>query len=284
VQAEMEWNSIFVIQSLAQDEPKPARWLVHEDLYPASKYDHFNLMYVEVSGRRGFFGLMAEIERRCRNPRLRVRPILHFDAHASHSATGVHLEPSGETVTWEEFARCSRRINVASGNNLLVTTGFCHGIKAITKVDIALPTPFFAIVGPSDKPTAADVHSSFSAFYSELLHRGDISLGLTRMNAMFELYLCERVFLRTFAMHIRKHTRGKARQVWVEGLLTQFLQGYGARLLHISTARKVIKTLVRPNDRYFDFLKERFLLTNVHGNEVRFPCTLKEAVELADTL
>jgi hypothetical protein len=93
-------------------------------------------------------------------------PMLHFVMHGSEN--GVQLT-SGEFVSWNELATPLRTINIATGNNLLVTMMACKGLyleQAI--IDSPERSAFWGIIGMEEDYSAFDFTSDFAVFYNEI--------------------------------------------------------------------------------------------------------------------
>ena len=125
-----QFNKIFVIQSLRDGELQTGERLVQAELGPRIQALGLGLCYVKVADRASFMIAMDVIWKECAETTPRSYPILHLDAHGKTDKSGIAMLPSGETVTWGEFAAKCRCINVECHNNLLVASGLCFGLPS----------------------------------------------------------------------------------------------------------------------------------------------------------
>ncbi len=274
----MQFNQIFVVSSLGPKSLQTGERLVRDDLEPRAGALGVGVTFERVGTLAEFRVVLERIATICRE-KANTFPILHLDAHGAED--GVALVPSGEIMSWSELAQQCRAINVACANNLLVTTGLCFGLLAITAVDIKQATPFFAVVGPEVTVSAGDV-DAFGSFYVQLLEHGDADRAMEKLTGDFGLFLSERLFLNSIAGYFRSHCSGRQRRQRVERLITEAMKRESGTKLGLSKVRSIAKERTRPQREVFERFKRGFLLSGLPMNEGRFQSTFEQALEVAD--
>lgn len=263
-----QYNKIYVIQSLNTDEPQTGKELV-EKLEPELKKYNVGISFLEAATRLEFLAAMDRIWKDCTEASPRVYPIIHLETHGFGDLTGISIRPPKECVTWADFAKKCRAINVECHNNLLVTTGLCHGLHAITDVNIREVAPFFALVGPEKAVTITEVRA-FVEFYKELLEHGDINKAIGHLTTKVGIFLAERLFFRAFTKYLKEDCKGQGHVDRVESLLAEFMEKKVGHKISEDAAREIIMNYTKPNRDGFEVLKTRFLIADHPLNKGRF--------------
>lgn len=263
-----QYNKLFVIQSLNTDEPQTGDQLV-ASVKPMLEPLGIEVELFKAATREEFFAAMAAIWKQCSPGGKRVYPILHLETHGFGDLTGISIRPPKERVTWQEFSDRCRDINRECHNNMMVTTGLCHGLHAISKISIRSEAPFFALVGPEKAVSIADVRR-FVEFYKSVFEKGDINLAMTKLTNDFGLFLAPRLFLNAFAAYLREDCKGPGRDERIERLLMKFFEDQAHWRLSESSARAIIEEFTRPSPGAFEQFKERFLMSRHPLNSTRF--------------
>jgi hypothetical protein len=152
---------------------------------------------------------------------------------------------------------------------MLVTTGLCFGLLAITEVDIRQEAPFLVVVGPEESVSITEVRG-YVEFYQELLRHGDLNKAVEPLGEKFGVFLADRLFLRAFTKYIKEDCEGKGRAERIERLLSEFMETEAAHRLSDSEARKIIEDYTLPNRESFERFKRRFLMSDHPLNIGRF--------------
>jgi hypothetical protein len=276
-----QFNKVFVIESLEAGDVHGGTHLV-EEIKPTIDSLRLGLAFWQVGDRAAFDEAMRQVWAQCAREFPRTYPILHIEAHGSHDRKGILLSPSGEVVPWESFAQACRAINRESHNNLLVTTGLCFGLRAISAVSILAPAPFFALLGPEVEVSGQEC-DCISMFYNELLRTGDTERAQAKLSEKFGLFLAERLFIRGYADYVQKHTRGSGRRERLEKLLSQATAIYGSTRGSLAELRRKIKERLKPDPSSFERMKHRFLMSDHPDNEGRFQGTFADALQADDS-
>lgn len=213
------FNKLFIIESVKDNELHIGTHIV-EELDSTVRTTGHGLALWKVRTAPEFLGAMRAIYEQVDRLEPKTYPLLHIDAHGNDE--GIWLS-TGDLVPWEDFADICRALNIACENNLVVVSNVCHGIHAVTHVDITRVTPFFALLGPGGK-VAQGKMDAISLFYKQLIATGDIMEAQRGLPYELQLYLAERLFLRAFSGYIKDGCRGVGRRARVERLLTAATQ------------------------------------------------------------
>jgi hypothetical protein len=170
-----------------------------------------------------------------------------------------------------------RALNISTANNLVVVLAVCHGFAAITQVDIRTAAPYCVLLGPVNEVMNLDLVQATSMFYRSLLDTGDLAKA-AKLLPTFEMFTCERLFVRAFALYLRDNAVGSARRRAVERLVSKGRALFPSRPL--TDIRQTAKAGLRPNDSTYRKFHRRFLLSDAPGNADRFSVTLDEILEL----
>lgn len=280
MEAIAQFNKVFVIESLSPQDLHAGTHLV-EEIKPTISDLKLGLCFWKVGSRRDFESAMKQIWAQCARNSPRTYPMLHIEAHGCKEPGGIMLYPSGEVMPWSAFANLCRNINRESHNNLFVTTGLCFGLNAITAISLFEEAPFFALLGPEEKVSAAEC-DCISIFYNELLRSGDVNRAHDKLSSKFGLFLAERLFMNAYASYVRSDTRGSGRQRRIDALLSQAVAAYGTARWSLTEMRRKIKERIKPNRESFEEMKNRFLMSSHPDNESRFQGTFETALLSAD--
>lgn len=263
-----QYNKLFVIQSLDPNEPQTGDDLVSA-VKPVLAQFGIDVELLKAKTRGEFFEAMDNVWRQCATATPRVYPVLHLETHGFGDLSGISIRPPRERVTWEEFSDRCRDINRECHNNMMVTTGLCHGLHAISKITIRAEAPFFALVGPEDAVSIASVRG-FVEFYKSVFESGDISAAMTKLSNKFRMFLAPRLFTNAFAAYLREDCKGEGREERIDRLLAQFFENHAGWKVSEENARAIIEEYTKPSEAAFLRFKERFLMSAHPLNSGRF--------------
>ncbi len=153
---------LIIVESLKANEKKTGTILYNEAIkYKRIQEPNLSASLVNVSAKDEFILTIRDIYKRIKKER--VFPILHFEAHGSED--GIHLS-NNELVTWEEFFKETRRINLLLGNTLILNLAMCHGLSLIAKITPSKQAPFRAFIGTSGTIPWDKLLEGFEIFYN----------------------------------------------------------------------------------------------------------------------
>ncbi len=181
-----QFNTIYVIESLPNDEEKTGKTLYDETLtYLTYKHEHLEIQYFDIESKQDFFNCLIEVKNRLYdNFKL---PYIHFEIHG-HKGKGLYLK-SEELVSWAELSPYLIDINVGSRNNLVISLSVCFGGHLFSILDPCKRCPFLGFVGPLKEMGGRDLLDSYQAFFERLFDvtdYGDAVKGLNKSESIFE--------------------------------------------------------------------------------------------------
>jgi hypothetical protein len=203
-----------------------------------------------------------------------LRPIIHLEGHGTQNA---FYFPDGSSIKWFAAFEGFRKINIACGNHLLVTSAACYSARSYT-YDLApfdRPAPVFGLIAPPDELTAGQAIDRFGVFYSTLFRSGSFAQAISDASEIepkkpFSLMFCSFMFEQAAALYLRTQCMGRGRYARQEGLVSRALK---ERDMPPRITRKIIKEqLRRPQAPYLSRLHSIFMHVKKHPeNRARFP-------------
>lgn len=186
-----------------------------------------------------------------------LRPIVHFDMHGSKSA-GLKLGNS--FLEWESLGQALRKLNVATGNKLLVVGGACHALSAIRSLNILSASPFFVLLAPEDEVQSGFIESHIVSFYSELFNTASLDRAFEQLGDPFQYIHCEKLLFIMLSRYIEKKLKGKTLQQRRERLLTEvFLANEKTNPETLKKVRLLLKSGLKPTQSLLDRYSGVFL-------------------------
>lgn len=110
----------------------------------------------------------------------RIVPLLHFEAHGE--MTGMVIRP-GELIEWSSLLNLTRRINVATRNNLLLSFAVCSAGFLYPEIDIRKPAPFHGFVSSIHDLHFGAMEVGYNAFFDTMLRTNSMNKALDMLNA-----------------------------------------------------------------------------------------------------
>lgn len=164
-----EFNTIYVLESLEDDEAQTGEILYHDLLKrKAEQIDPLDSRLRKLVTRQDFFAAFEEIKKASADGNY---PYVHIEMHGSEN--GLKLK-SGERVTWQEVAHRCQELNIIIKNNLILSLATCFGAYVFKAIVPTEPAPFWGFVGSWEEIYPDDIMVSFYAFF-ECLLSGEIS-------------------------------------------------------------------------------------------------------------
>jgi hypothetical protein len=163
--------------------------------------------------------------------------------HDGSPSDGVEIAASGEMVPWDDVVDALRKINVQTGNNLLVVAAVCYGLHAIKETVITDLTPFFFLLAPEETITFGDLMDRMFPFFRNLTIDLDVVKAFEEeLSPKMKMFHCVRVFTVAMAKYIVRSCTGKGGLERREQLLTEVKKsGYPETPDGLRTVRKAIK-------------------------------------------
>lgn len=118
----------------------------------------------------------------------RFVPVIHFEAHGN--TTGMEVRP-GELIEWSSLLNLTRRINVATINNLILSFAVCHAGFLYAEIDIFKPAPFYGFVSSIEEIQFGALESGYSSFFDSMLSAGSLNHAVTGLNTDYNVESAE---------------------------------------------------------------------------------------------
>lgn len=204
---EVQFNRIYIIESLLEDERKTGKEL-YDDLL-RWKGDIIDSVYLEVKTKAEFFYALQLIEQTLINYRL--IPFLHLEIHGNKK--GLVLK-NGEGILWHELVSVLRRINYLARNNVLLSLATCFGANIFREVDPAGRAFAWGFIGPWIEVFPEDISISFQGFFETLLATSDLNASVESLNKSnhlllgskrYHFYNCEEIFELAFNVYEKEN-------------------------------------------------------------------------------
>ncbi len=200
-------------------------------------------------------------------------PILHFEVHGSDKCDGLYLK-NNEFISWNDLKKPLTAINIASGNNLMITMAICNGAhiaRVLNPTERAICWGFF---GPL-KPVPSLAAISFRPFYSTLLSssNGDEAMkafneDLANESIQFKFMPSILFFKLVLCAYNDNFIKAKQRKEHVRYLYDQVKASGLRKIPTYGDIKKMLKRFDRP---IFEKFKNRFFMIDLYPeNRDRF--------------
>lgn len=167
-----QFNTIYVIESLGDDERKTGYEIWHDQLqYMPIKYPELKVHYKDINTLSAWDGLMKDILSDV-SAQHNI-PTLHLEIHGEEKGRGLVFK-NGELADIEHIGAQLRAINIETGCNLMLTLGVCKGLYLLFNMHLDKPMPFIGAVGSFDDLKAGDIILRYSDFYETLFNTFDV--------------------------------------------------------------------------------------------------------------
>lgn len=173
---ELEFNSVFVIQSLPDDDKQTGEELYIDIVRRYCDYKNLYSCFFNVTDTRDFKVRLITILELCKSEKL--FPIIHFEIHGSKD--GFELF-DGSLISWSIVCDLCREINIVTQNQLIVSLATCSGAYISTAIDITRESPFWGFIGPENKISSGELIEGFTDFFQELLQSFNINNALVSL-------------------------------------------------------------------------------------------------------
>lgn len=266
------FNGIVIIESLRKGDSKTGRRLYDELESWGFGYDItlFNNFY-NVETKKEFFNIIHLLEKKINTES--YYPILHLETHGSKEG----IELTKDKINWQELFDGTRKLNIATQNNLLIVLAACNGAHAYKKVLPSKEAPFCMLLGPAKTVNMHNIDQGFQVFYQEILKTKDYGIAIKKLNdkinnrnRRFYHTSCRDIFEDVVADVLKSQT-SRNRIETREQLLTDFLERV-PQTMDITSTRKILKDLMKNKNIYIEKIYDRFMmLDRFPQNRSRFP-------------
>ncbi len=278
------FKTIWVVDSIPPGELPTAKELFDDVLtYQNISDPGFNIEYVSIISKSDLFACLERIYQVLRTTG--AIPLIHFETHGNREALVLS---SGERVTYEELFPALSRINILSQNSLFIAVAACHGAYLGKMMVDAERSPFWAILGPTQELTAAEVLSGNRAFYNSLLQRSNWNDALQALrNAIpdkartVNIWTSEHLFILGFNYYFNSLCEGSGLTKRIKQLVNRARVEKGLNRIDASIFAEELRDKFQSiNDRRREFEKARnkFFMHDLYPENHRLPCPSYEHV------
>ncbi len=179
------FNKIYIIESLFQEDIKTGA-LLYNDVIKWKTYSHEILQseYIETPDVQSFEDSLNRIYSETLKGTL---PFIHFEIHG-HVLKGGFVLRSKELISWNSLASLTRKINISTNNNLIISLATCFGAYFLNSLDINEVAPFACCVSTTDKITANEIQQDFTSFFETVLTTTSFNLAVKELNKSNSIY------------------------------------------------------------------------------------------------
>lgn len=173
------FNTIYVIESLPDGEMKTGYDIWHDQLqYMKVNHPKLDVFYKAVPSLKKWDDLMRDIlDDVIQNGNI---PILHIEVHGEENGKGLVFK-NGELSGIEHVGEQLRKINIATGCNLMLTLGVCKGLNLLFDMHLDKPMPFIGAVGSFDEIYSEDILIRYTEFYDTLFKTFNVGEAYIRL-------------------------------------------------------------------------------------------------------
>jgi hypothetical protein len=179
--AKSGFNKIFILDTPARKgESRSGKelyeWLKNRVLIP-----NITCERIEISSKKRLIQVLNTIANETEQTDL--VPLIHFEAHGS--TKGMILKP-GESIEWASLLNLTRRINIATRNNLTLSFAVCNAGFMYADIDIQKPAPFFGFVGSIQEIDFGAMEAGYNAFFDNILSDESLNKAIDALNRDYE--------------------------------------------------------------------------------------------------
>lgn len=175
----IEFNKIYVLQSLPENEPMTGK-ILYDDLLSRKvmQMPGFHAELINFNSLENFAQIMDSITVSCISTAM--KPYLHFEAHDNKQ--GLVLS-NLQLLSWETLYEQFVRVNEIIKNQLFVSFASCFGAYIFQIINPLRRSPLFAFIGPPNIAFISDIEADFYEYFNVLLDTKDFNLALDALNS-----------------------------------------------------------------------------------------------------
>ncbi len=172
------FSRIVIIQSLSVGDSPTGRHL-RDAIEPTAKTLHnIPVEFIDAQTSNDFWTALHHVHETIES--VTDYPILHLECHGTSDRTGLFLADK-TSVPWLALKTLLAKLNQATRCNLFITLAACHGAMLMESLDWQDRSPCWGLLGPSGEVSPADLESSYSAFFLELLRSSDAEVAISSL-------------------------------------------------------------------------------------------------------
>ncbi len=278
----VNFNSIYVIESLAQGELKTGRDLFEGVIYPAaSRLGDIHAEFASVNTKEQLLNLLAQVAYAAQTAN--HNPIVHIEAHGGPD--GILLA-DGTRVAWQDLVPAFIDINVACHNNLIVVAVSCFGWNLTASLMPSDRAPVFMLIGPLEPMSAGDLLDATRLFYEALMAMPDVNSALQVMNAPhafsewpIRLGTAEILYCRVFRTYIEEHASPDVLRKRENDLVAKITRARSLNLLQSAELRAQARHDLADHQTAYYRHRHKFLMLDLYPEDsARFGLTYEMCI------
>ena len=260
----LDINTIIWIGSVPEDEQCLSDRMTGK-LKAQAGAGGFPIRVHEARDRQQLFDILDKV---AKDAEQGLRPILHFDTHGN-ADMGVALEPSGDWASWPELIERLRAINIATGNNLVVVFGLCHGLHLYKFVQLKKAAPAYLFAAAEHAVSVKFLMDEVPEFYRQVQAQGAfLEPFKATLGKQMTLFNCQGLFLKTLAHYVKTQGRGAVLEARIDRTVEAHLEKAGiARPTAEDRADLVgkVRRTLEPSERLIEIFAPAFLIGRPPG-------------------
>lgn len=283
MRSENKFNKIFVIESLADKDPKTGVRLYDDLNVLKVTLPHLKCELIKVKNIDDLSQTLKRIENEVKHHN--VFPVIHMEVHGSKNGLQFML---GETP-WDALKDLFININLSCKNHLLVTLAACEGVYMTRIVMPGEPSPFWGLIAPTAVISSGQLEVSFQSFYKEFLTslNGDQALkvlndSLFQGNVHFAFIHCINLYKTAYQNYEERFCHGKALNSRIENLVTKTKEAGLVNHVGLKEIRGKIKYDLKHKEKeFFEKCKAIFFMSDLFPeNRNRFDIKYEDVINM----
>lgn len=258
IQEALSLNAIIWIHSLPANDLGPTRRIL-DDLHSLNLVGGLPVREYAVSNRLELFALLEALAVEAGQG---LRPVLHIDAHGNDEA-GIALAPTDEWASWPEVMAALRKLNVATGNNLVVIFALCFGLHLYKLTDVSEATPAYLFIASEKEVSVGFLESETHAFYRQVHETGELRGAFeSTLSKQMDMMNCQGLFLKVLAHYVRNYCQGPARTGRIRRMMKALVERDGLvdpKPHELGQLRRRVRVHFEPGQKLIDHFAPKFL-------------------------
>lgn len=183
---------------------------------------------------------------------------LHIEAHGDPKK-GILISDSDSYITWEEIIAFLTKINSKCQNKLGIVLSMCHGASLLGALKITDPCPFEFCISSENSISAGFIDDNFPLFYKTLLTEKQFLKAMAHLQPEFKLCTSYGYFYSRFIHFLYANSSGKAKQKFIEEIVSLHIKNMQHHPNSIKAARKHAKEYDSDFEIHFNRMSKIFL-------------------------
>jgi hypothetical protein len=176
-----KFNKIYIVDAPARPGEGRSAAELHSWLKNRAEQAGITAERITVTSRKNLIKRLHELGNEAEQGK--IVPLLHFEAHGS--TKGMEVRPD-ELMDWSSLLNLTRRINVATHNNLVLSFAVCNAGFLYAEIDIMKPAPFHGFVSSIHEIRFGAMEVGYNAFFDTMLSTNSMNKALDKLNTDYQ--------------------------------------------------------------------------------------------------